>query len=93
MTERPYTPVTLAKRWSCTAAHVRNLVRRGEIEGFTLGGKLLRISAAEVERYECRTIDSGATEESSASSGTTSKDADNVARLVRQTRPKPKPSR
>ena len=49
---RPYTPETLAERWGCSSAHVRSMIRRGELAHFRLGGKLLRIAAREVERYE-----------------------------------------
>jgi len=50
---RPYTPETLAERWGCSSAHIRAMIRRGELVHFRLG-KLLRISAVEVERYESR---------------------------------------
>lgn len=49
--KRPYSPETLAKRWQCSGAHVRAMIRRGELQAFRLG-KLLRIPAAEVERWE-----------------------------------------
>jgi excisionase family DNA binding protein len=49
---RPFTPETLAERWSCSAEKVRQMIHRGELAGFRLG-KLFRIPAVEVERYEC----------------------------------------
>jgi excisionase family DNA binding protein len=49
---QPYTPETLAERWSCSAEKVRQMIHRGELAGFRLG-KLFRIPAVEVERYEC----------------------------------------
>jgi excisionase family DNA binding protein len=52
MTDRPFSPETLAERWGCSARHVRNLIKRGDINAFQLGGKLWRISAAEVARIE-----------------------------------------
>src|SRR5438045_23353 len=50
--DRPFTPETLADRWSCSAEKVRQMIHRGELAGFRLG-KLFRIPAVEVERYEC----------------------------------------
>jgi excisionase family DNA binding protein len=52
---RPFSPETLADRWGCSAEKVRLMYRAGELAGFRLG-KLIRIPAAEVERYECQTI-------------------------------------
>jgi excisionase family DNA binding protein len=49
---KPYTPESLAERWSCSAEHIRQLIHRGELVGFRLG-KLFRITAIEVERFEC----------------------------------------
>jgi excisionase family DNA binding protein len=48
---RPYTPETLADRWSCSAEQIRKMIHRGELAGFRLG-KLIRIPAIEVERFE-----------------------------------------
>lgn len=47
-----YTPKTLAQRWKCSAHLVRNEIRRGRLSAFRYGGKLFRISAAEVVAYE-----------------------------------------
>jgi excisionase family DNA binding protein len=47
-----YTPETLAQRWDCSAKHVRNLIAREELQGFRIGGKLLRISAKAVREFE-----------------------------------------
>lgn len=49
---RPFTPRTLAERWHCSERHVRNMIERGDIASFRLGGKLLRIRLEDVERYE-----------------------------------------
>jgi excisionase family DNA binding protein len=66
-----FTPDTLAKRWLCAPRTVRNLIATGKLPAFRLGGKLLRISQAAVERFEqCQNIDSSASEESSLSHGT-----------------------
>jgi excisionase family DNA binding protein len=51
-TDKPFSPETLAERWDCSAEKVRQMVNRGELRGFRLG-KLIRIPAIEVERYEC----------------------------------------
>ncbi len=66
MSNKPYSPETLADRWGCSAEKVRLMYRNGELAGFRLG-KLIRIPAAEVERYECQNTPSPDTEESSPS--------------------------
>jgi excisionase family DNA binding protein len=48
---RPFSPKTLAERWSCTDQHIRNLITTGRLPGFRLG-KLIRIRAVDVDRYE-----------------------------------------
>ena len=53
--QRPFTPETLAIRWSCSAEKVRQMLNRGELAGFRLG-KLIRIPAVEVERFECQAL-------------------------------------
>ena len=53
MTSVPYSPETLAERWGCSAQKIRNMIHAGELAGFRLG-KLIRIPASEVERYECQ---------------------------------------
>ena len=53
--EKPFSPETLADRWGCSAEKVRLMYRDGELRGFRLG-KLIRIPAAEVERYECQSL-------------------------------------
>gem|GEM_PF-4873834 len=58
------------------------MYHEGELAGFRLG-KLIRIPAAEVERYECQNTPSPCTEENSPSpSGTTESRAE--FRLARQ---------
>ncbi len=52
MTDRPYTVSTLAERWGCSPDAVYALIRKGELKAFRVGGKLLRIQASEVERWE-----------------------------------------
>lgn len=55
--DRPLTVQMVATRWACSPAHVRALVRRGELRTFRLGGKLIRIPAdavLEVEQCEKR---------------------------------------
>lgn len=82
--QRPYSPETLADRWGCSAEKVRLMYRAGELPGFRLG-KLIRIPAAEVERYECQTnTASPSTEENGHSPSETVRD-DYESRLVRQT--------
>ncbi|MER2250872.1 helix-turn-helix domain-containing protein [Methylorubrum podarium] len=47
-----YTPETLAKRWRCSANHVRNMIKRGNLPAFRSGGRLLRIRTADVITHE-----------------------------------------
>jgi excisionase family DNA binding protein len=51
MTDRPYTPETLAERWACTPDHIRRMCRRGDLTFFKIGSHI-RIPFDEVERYE-----------------------------------------
>ncbi|MBB4857209.1 excisionase family DNA binding protein [Novosphingobium chloroacetimidivorans] len=57
-TRRPYSVASLAERWSCSAGSVRNLIACGKLGSFQ-HGKLIRIPAAEVDRYEGNPPDSG----------------------------------
>lgn len=47
----PFTVASLAKRWACSEGAVRNLIRAGRLPHFRIG-TLIRIPAADVERYE-----------------------------------------
>jgi excisionase family DNA binding protein len=49
-----YTPDTLAERWRCSGQHVRNMIRRGDLEAWKIQGKLLRISVKTVVALEAR---------------------------------------
>ena len=59
----------LADRWGCGTDTIYNLIHSGNLVAFKLGGKLLRIRAEEVERYECQNIASNDTEASLRSFG------------------------
>lgn len=85
MTARPYSPETLAERWACSAEKIRTMYRDGELSGFRLG-KLIRIPANEVERYECQTTHSHGIEES-LHSPSEREGAGYESRLARQTKP------
>ncbi len=50
---RPYSVPQLAERWGCSEGLIRKLINTGELQCFRPGA-LIRISAAEVERYECQ---------------------------------------
>jgi excisionase family DNA binding protein len=85
VTARPFSPETLATRWGCSAEKVRRMYHGGELVGFRLG-KLIRIPAAEVERYECQSLTaSEGTGESSASSTPTRSEVALESRLERLT--------
>ncbi|MBY2932501.1 helix-turn-helix domain-containing protein [Rhizobium leguminosarum] len=49
---RPFTPKRLAERWLCSERHVRNMLTRGDLPFFRLGGKLIRIKMDDVEEFE-----------------------------------------
>lgn len=67
---RPFSPETLAERWGCSSEKIRLMFHTGELAGFRLG-KLIRIPAAEVERYECESTASPNIEENSPSPSST----------------------
>lgn len=48
-------PREVAERWGCSEQHVRNMVNRGDLAHYRLGGKLLRIPLSAVEDVECAT--------------------------------------
>ncbi|MBD8556346.1 helix-turn-helix domain-containing protein [Rhizobium sp. CFBP 8762] len=68
--QRIYTPATLAKRWECSERHVRNLIAKGELGCFRLGGKLVRIKESDVESFECKNGELPDSEASSPSPST-----------------------
>ncbi len=84
-----YTPKTLAERWQCNARHIRRMVDRGDLPGFRLGGKLLRIRGEDVEAYECACSD---TEESGPSHGETATETVAALQQARKTAPTPNAS-
>ncbi|NVD45719.1 excisionase family DNA-binding protein [Altererythrobacter sp. HHU K3-1] len=89
---RPYSPETLAARWGCSAEKVRLMYHAGELAGFRLG-KLIRIPAAEVDRYECQNTPSHGTEISSQSHGESrDENTREESRLARLTNDEPKQS-
>lgn len=84
MGARPYSPETLAAHWGCSAEKIRIMCKSGELASFRLG-KLIRIPASEVERYECQNTGSSDTEEGSASPTPMANEAAFVSRLARMT--------
>ncbi len=65
----PYSVARLAERWECSERLIYKLIERGDLQCFR-PGSLIRISAAEVERFECQTTacsGSGAASQSSTS--------------------------
>ena len=81
---RPFSPETLSERWGCSAEKVRRMYHDGELTGFRLG-KLIRIPANEVERYECQNTDLSSTAENSPSPTMTTSADVFESRLVRMT--------
>jgi excisionase family DNA binding protein len=65
-----YTPAALAREWSCSERHIRNLVAAGQLRAFRLGGKLLRIPEDAVQEFmACQTTASDGSMDASASPG------------------------
>ena len=52
MTERPLTVAQVADRWDCSIDAVYAAIRKGDLQAFRVGGKLLRIKPEEIERWE-----------------------------------------
>lgn len=52
MSDKPYTVKDLARRWGCTPQAVYSIIKTGKLRTFRVGGKLLRIQADEVRRWE-----------------------------------------
>lgn len=50
--QKPFTVMQLAERWSCSRDAVYSMIRTGKLKAFPLGGKLLRVTAEEVKRWE-----------------------------------------
>lgn len=48
---RPYSIPQLAERWGCSDSMIRKLIKQGQLQCFRIGA-LMRIAAAEVERFE-----------------------------------------
>lgn len=84
MHARPFSPETLADRWGCSPEKVRRMYHAGELVGFRLG-KLIRIPAAEVERFECQNIASSDIGDDSASPITSPDKGAFASRLARMT--------
>jgi len=49
-----FSVATLADHWGCSLDTVYAMVRSGQLRHFKVGGKLIRIRADEVERFECQ---------------------------------------
>ncbi len=80
---KPFTVRTLAEYWDCSEQHVRNLIHRGDLQVFRIGGKLLRISQEEVQRWQ-KTSTSASTGANTAPSSTKTDNEDAIrsARLI-----------
>lgn len=64
--ERPFSVPQLAARWGCSEGLVRKLIRENRLRCFRPGA-LIRISATEVERFECQQMQEVSPTASSAS--------------------------
>jgi excisionase family DNA binding protein len=61
---RTFTVAALADHWQVTTTTIYNLIDRGELRAWRLGGKLWRINADAVGEYECQNTASGGSPES-----------------------------
>jgi len=50
--DKPYTVPEVAERWQCSREFVYEQIRRGRLQAFRLGKKLIRIPPEEVDRWE-----------------------------------------
>ena len=81
-----FTPAALAREWSCSERHIRNLVATGQLRAFRLGGKLLRIPEDAVQEFmQWQTTASDGSMDASASPGGAT-ESDTVTRLEPLTR-------
>ena len=64
--ERPFSVPQLAARWGCSEGLIRKLIRGNRLHCFR-PGSLIRISATEVERFECQQMQEVSPTASSAS--------------------------
>lgn len=67
----PFSVPQLAYRWDCSEGLVRKMIREGRLQCFR-PGTLIRISAAEVERFECQLAMGSPTPSSNSEAGTPS---------------------
>ena len=49
---RPFSVKSLAERWGCSSGTVHGLIKSGALAHFRVG-ELIRVTAIEVERFEC----------------------------------------
>ena len=90
---RVYSVASLAERWGVSPGTVYNMINAGRLATFGFGGKMYRIRAEEVERFECQTnTPCRDTEISTPLSGATKAD-DTGIRLERLIDRQPKRSR
>lgn len=88
-----HTVATLASHWGCGTDTVYALIHSGQLRAFRLGGKLLRIRAEEVERFECQdqaTPSSASEAPMPSSGGSRMDDADMRLERLIERRPKPR---
>ncbi len=53
LSDPPFSVRSLAERWCCSESTVRNEISANRLGHFRIGG-LIRVSAAEVARFECQ---------------------------------------
>ena len=86
MNDPPFTPARLAIRWECTEQAVSALCRSRKLRAFKIGGKLWRIPADEVARWEKGETTSASDGTGGSSAPSSAEDAaDSAARSARLT--------
>jgi excisionase family DNA binding protein len=89
--ERPLSVPQVAERWGCSEGLIYKLIRDGRLQCFR-PGSLIRVTAAEVERFECQTTASNDCGEGSPSftdmmeSGSDANCSPRIARAQRRKR-------
>jgi excisionase family DNA binding protein len=95
----PFSVPQLAQRWGCSEGLIRKMIRDGQLQCFR-PGTLIRIAAAEVERFECQqqmtthgaSNDSGEGSPSSGETETEGTEDNSPPRIARAPRRKRGPS-
>lgn len=83
---KPWTPDMIAKRWGCSGETVRQMIRDQKLPCFRVG-RMMRVTHAALEDYECKTSELDGSKAASSSCGTSRTEPVRVI-AFRHTRPR-----